>query len=103
MQQAQVKLTETENSFIVTAGESESHFLKSNPLAHWLALRKVEEYQQRASAVADVVTFALGGRDSMLVPIEDLVRLSLCGGEVGSYVNGIIHARRSLQAAGVEA
>jgi hypothetical protein len=62
----------------------------------------VDEYNTRSDRIADAVTDALNGRDSMLVPISDLIRLSRRGGEVANYINGIVYARRSLQAAGIE-
>lgn len=53
--------------------------------------------------IADQITGLLGGRDSMLVPLAELEELARAGGAVGGYLRGVIYARRSLQASGVEA
>lgn len=100
--QSQVKLTETANSFIVEYGEITSDFLKKNPMAFELAKMKMEEYEQRAKDEAALITHLLAGRDLMLIPIQELVEFARIGGQVGSYFNGIIYARRTLVASGVE-
>jgi hypothetical protein len=99
------KIVETQNSFIVSAGfgECEKHILKSNPRALEFAREAAHEYDLRAVCLPDQLTDLLDGRDPMLVPINELARLALLGdGMLNAYVNGILDARLSLRAAGIE-
>lgn len=62
----------------------------------------VDAHNVARNRLSDAVTEALNGRDSMLVPIAELVKLSRAGGDIGKYVDGILYARASLRAAGIE-
>jgi|GEM_PF-4299087 hypothetical protein len=68
-------------------------------------LQITEEHRARIAAVEvpNLVTEALCGRDMMLTSLAVLERLrDAHQGPVGNYIGGVIYARLSLRAAGIE-
>lgn len=98
-------IIENQNSFIVRAGFGEcvKHIPKTTPHALDLAQGAAREFDLRAVCLPDLLTSLLDGRDAMLVPLKELAKISLIAdGMLNAYVSGIIDARWSLQAAGIE-
>jgi hypothetical protein len=64
----------------------------------------IDSHRARTSDVPEMVTEVLNGRDIMLTSVTILERLrDAHPGRVGDYLDGVISARISLRAAGVEA